>query len=79
MDPGSELTLKAAALARAAGPTWDEFLKAFEAYAEMRGRECVQAPHDKIFVAQGRAQQCSVLHELFASAKTKAAQLRPTR
>jgi len=79
MDAGSELTMKAAALARAAGPAWEEFLKAFEVYTMMRNLECVQAPHDTIFVAQGRAQQCSKLHELFVSAKTKAAQLRPTR
>lgn len=73
VNPQVELTLAADRLSRAAGPLWDEFLKAFELYGDKRVKECVAAPGDKVVVAQGRAQECTRLHELFANAKAEAA------
>lgn len=61
MASDNEFLLKAAALARAAPTQWDEFLSAFKDYAARRRDECVQAPSDRIFLAQGHAQRCNVL------------------
>lgn len=66
--PHDELMLVAARLSRATPNTWDEFLKAFEAYSSDRSRDCVAAPYDKIYLAQGRAQQCAELAKLFREA-----------
>jgi hypothetical protein len=73
ITPKDDLTIKADRLARAGGPVWDDFLKAFAAYGEQRMAECVQAPSDKVFVTQGRAQECAALLDLLANAKTRAA------
>lgn len=66
--PHDELALVAARLSRAAPNTWDEFIKAFEVYATVRKDSCVQAPADKVLLAQGRAQQCVELSSLFRNA-----------
>lgn len=74
-SPQDELTMKADRLARSAAPVWEEFIKAFSDYATKRVSECVAAPGDKVVVAQGRAQECTRLLELFINAKTDAAKL----
>jgi hypothetical protein len=66
--PHDELSAVAARLSRAAPNTWDEFIKAFEAYAAVRRDACVQAPADRVLIAQGRAQQCVELSSLFMNA-----------
>lgn len=66
--PKDELAIVAARLSRTAPNTWDDFIKAFEAYARERKDACVQAPADKVLVAQGRAQQCVELSSLFTNA-----------
>jgi hypothetical protein len=63
--PQDELALVAARLSRAAPNSWDDFVKVFAAYVQLRKDGCVQAPADKVLLAQGRAQQCMELHTLF--------------
>ncbi len=66
--PHDVLTTVAARLSRAAPNTWDDFIAAFEAYTAVRRDACVLAPADKIFVQQGKAQQCAELLSLFSTA-----------
>ena len=66
--PHDELALVAARLSRAAPNTWDEFMKAFEDYTAVRRDACIQAPADRVLLAQGRAQQCVELSSLFSKA-----------
>lgn len=67
-----KLSIAAAKLQRAAPSLWSEFMDAFSAFSGMRAGEVVQAPPDKVFVAQGRAQQCAEFSTLFANALKKA-------
>jgi len=62
------LTAAAARLSRAAPNSWDDFVAAFELYAAVHRNACVQAPADKIFVQQGKAQNCAELSALFSNA-----------
>lgn len=62
------LTIKAAALARIAPQQWREFLAELAAYSDKKRTELVQAPVETIQVAQGRAQACALLCDLFGSA-----------
>lgn len=66
--PHDELALAAARLSRAAPNSWVDFVSAFEAYAAVKRDACVQAPADKIFQAQGKAQQCAELSLLLSNA-----------
>ena len=66
--PHDELALAAARLSRAAPNSWDDFVKAFEAFTGTRKDACIQAPADKVLLAQGRAQQCVELSSLFTNA-----------
>jgi len=66
--PKDELALTAAHLSRAAPSSWADFMKAFEAYTAERKDSCVQAPADRVLLAQGRAQQCVELSSLFTTA-----------
>jgi hypothetical protein len=66
--PKDELALAAAHLSRAAPNSWADFVKAFEVYMRVRKDECVQAPADRVLLAQGRAQQCVELSSLFTNA-----------
>ena len=66
--PHDELALVAARLSRAAPNSWDDFVRAFEAYAEVRRDACIQAPADRVLIAQGKAQQCVELSSLFSKA-----------
>jgi len=72
-NPKPDLVMASDRLARTAGPVWEDFLKAFAAYSANRVKECVQAPVDKVMVAQGRAQETAALFELFTTAKDEAA------
>lgn len=56
-----QFIIKAAALSRAAPNEWRGFVEEFKRYVDRRRDECVRAPADMVFVAQGRAQQCDVL------------------
>lgn len=62
------LTLKAAALARAAPHQWREFLAELTVYANTKKDECIQAPVEVLQVTQGRAQQIASLVTLFNNA-----------
>jgi hypothetical protein len=66
--PKDELALAAAHLSRAAPNSWSDFVKAFEALTVERKDNCVQAPADRVLLAQGRAQQCVELSSLFTNA-----------
>lgn len=63
-----QLTMAAAALARAAHPEWENFLLAFRLYAEGRRDELVKSPAELIHRTQGTAQACSALQALFEDA-----------
>lgn len=67
-----KLTMAAARLQRANPNGWKDFMDAFEGVAAAKTKECVQAPPDKVIVAQGRAQQCADLLDLFANSLAKA-------
>lgn len=60
--------LAAARLSRAAPKSWEDFVKAFEAFTEVRKDGCVQATADKVVLMQGRAQQCVEISSLFTEA-----------
>lgn len=62
------VAVAAAKLKRTAGPLWEEFEKAFNVYAATVKDTAIQAPADKVMVAQGRAQQCVELSTLFSEA-----------
>lgn len=70
------LSVYATNLAQAAPRQWQEFLDAFKTYADSKRDECVRAPQDQIFAAQGRAQQCLVLHDLYSNCKAVTAKIK---
>jgi hypothetical protein len=47
---------------------WSEFLEAFEAVTRDRESACVQAPSDRVLIAQGMARQCIELLTLLKDA-----------
>lgn len=63
------LTLKTAALARAAPREWAEFLAEWRSYADTKKDECIRAPVEVLQVAQGRAQNAVEMLNLFTKAK----------
>jgi len=66
--PKDVLEKAAGELARTAPNRWSEFVAAFEAYAADRRDACVQAPADKVLLAQGMARQCIELRSLLIDA-----------
>jgi predicted transcriptional regulator len=58
----------AARLSAAAPHAWDEFKAAFQKYTADQANRLVRAPREDLERAQGRAQQCTVLHALFDDA-----------
>jgi hypothetical protein len=62
------LMTAAAQLAKAAPNSWNEFAAALAAYTQDRKDLCIQAPADKVLLAQGRAQQCVELSSLLKHA-----------
>ena len=66
--PHDELLAVASRVSRAAPNTWVEFLKAFEAYTDVRRDACVQSVADQVLINQGRARQCVELIALFNDA-----------
>jgi hypothetical protein len=81
--------LRAAMRLREAAPSsWDEFVLAFENYAVEISTDLVIADHDKIFIAQGRAQSARDFASMFRNCRDelehlqergKANERRPTR
>ena len=69
------LAVAAAKLKRQLPSVWEEFEKAFEAVGAAARDVAIQAPADKVMVAQGRAQQCVAFSELFTKATTIADQI----
>ena len=68
MKIDEELAIKVATLSRRAPQEWGEFLKAFDAYVEVRKEECIRAPLDMLQVTQGRAQNSATVLDLFRNA-----------
>ncbi len=66
--PKDNLQVAAARLSRAAPNMWAEFLVEMEAYARSRESACVQAPADRVLLAQGGARQVNELLALFHEA-----------
>lgn len=66
--PKDVLILKAAHLSKAAPNSWGEFIEAFTAYARERVDLCIQAPADKVLLAQGMARQVNELLALMVDA-----------
>lgn len=63
-----DLTLPAAALARAAPREWAEFMIAFRKYTDGQRDHVVQATLEELQRAQGRAQNSTVLFSLLEDA-----------
>lgn len=59
------LASAAARLSRAAPNQWAETIAALEKYVRERELACVQAPADRVLIAQGMARQCQELLTLF--------------
>lgn len=66
--PKDNLMSVAARLSRAAPNTWPELIEAFEVFTRDRESACVQAPSDKVLLAQGMARQCIELLTLLKDA-----------
>lgn len=66
--PKDNLLLAAARLSKAAPNTWPDFIAAFEEFARDRESACVQAPSDRVLLAQGMARQCIELLTLLKDA-----------
>lgn len=64
----SDLIAKTAALHRAAPREWEEFMVEMKSYAERSRDNLVRAPDSALKTVQGRAQEASLLTELFANA-----------
>ncbi len=69
------LAIAAANIKRAAPKLWEEFEKAFNAVGAAQKEAAIQAPVDRVMVAQGRAQQCGAFSDLFSKAITIADQI----
>lgn len=66
--PKDVLAVKAVQLAKAAPNSWLEFMDALNVYARERVDACVQAPSDKVLLAQGMARQVNELLALMTEA-----------
>lgn len=72
MSTESDLTMKAALLARNAPDSWKQFLGAFQDYSSQQIQNCIQSPLELLPVAQGRAQATARLYGLLAECLTSA-------
>jgi len=75
----SDLTIRAAQLARYAPENWKEFLGAFEHYTQQQIQNCVSSPLDVLPVNQGRAQACAALLRLLTDCVKDADQIERRR
>lgn len=66
--PKDHLTAAAARLSKAAPNAWVEFVEAFAQFTRDRCDACVQAPADKVLLAQGMARQLVELQTLLNDA-----------
>lgn len=66
--PKDILLSKAAHLSKAAPNSWKEFVDALGVYARERVDGCIQAPSDKVLIAQGMARQINELLTLMVDA-----------
>lgn len=74
-----ELTLAAARVARGSFREWEEFLAAYDKYAEELVKELIQAPGAALQVSQGRAQQAVKLATLLRDAVKSADRIQERR
>ena len=75
IQPKDQLSIAAAHIARAAPKSWDELVEAINVMAEKAMVDCMNAPGDRVSVAQGRAQVWVELFDLFGDAIKRAAEL----
>jgi len=61
-QPLDDLTLKAAALARAAPENWREFVAALATFAEVHRENLVRSQLNELPVNQGRAQMAGMMY-----------------
>jgi hypothetical protein len=61
MSQTPEFIRAAAELARSAPRQWGAFIEQLDRYAARKRDDCVLAPTDQLFVAQGRAQGVNTL------------------
>lgn len=76
MNKDRELVHRAAALARAAHPEWQEFLRAMQEYTDEIRDHCISSPVEALQVSQGRAQNCRDLLRLFAECQETSDQMK---
>lgn len=74
LKPKDNLALAAARLSKAAPNAWGDLVAAFSVYARERELACVQAPADKVLLAQGMARQCNELLTLITDEAAKVKQ-----
>jgi hypothetical protein len=67
--------VKAAVLARAAPSQWSDFLAALKEYSDSITGHCIEAPTDKLQVAQGRAQMAREILRILRECKVTAERL----
>lgn len=67
------LIFAAAKIRREVPEAFEEFLKAFRAFAETVRDDCIRAPSEHLSVAQGRAQNCTQILRLLETCHTEAA------
>lgn len=72
MTPLDNLTLKAAALARAAPDHWREFVSALAEFSEIHRDNLVKSQLADLPVNQGRAQIMSAFHQSMAECTVRA-------
>lgn len=76
MSADKDLIKACAALSGQAPEAWKNFLVTFRGYSEETKNRLVSSPKDVIYNAQGRAQQCQTLVELFSTAVKTADRIR---
>jgi hypothetical protein len=75
IQPKDQLSIAAAHLARSAPKFWEEMIGAISVMAEKAMVDCMNAPGDRVSVAQGRAQVWVEIFDLFGDAIKRAAEL----
>lgn len=79
MSVESDLTIRAAMLARSAPENWKEFLGALANYTNQQSQNCIQSPLETLPVAQGRAQNAAHVYGLLANCLSSADKLEGKR
>lgn len=75
MNEKDNLAIKALTLARLVPVEWDEFMQAFNAYANLQRDMLINSPVDALPTSQGVARGVAALFDLCRDCKTIAAKI----